>query len=73
MVARQREDLIFEEATEEQQLRALDNVAQRLLHISGEEFQRRWKAGDYKDLANTPAARRIIHVSMFLPDVRTDT
>ena len=73
MVARHGDNLAIEEATVEQQLEALDNVAQRLLHISGEEFQRRWHAGEYKDLADTPAGRRVIHVSMLLPDVRTDT
>ena len=68
MVARQNEDLVIEEATEEQQLEALDNVAQRLLKMSGEEFLQRWNAGEFLNMPDTARARKVAHVSLLLPD-----
>jgi len=43
---------------------ALDQEAQELLNISGEEFARRWHAGQYTDSDDA----RVTQVAMLLPD-----
>jgi hypothetical protein len=44
-----------------------DREAQRLLGISGEEFVRRWDAGEYKDTPDTPEGRQVMRVEFLLP------
>ena len=44
--------------------RMLDEEAQRYLHISGEEFIRRWDAGEYQTDGDRPD---VIRVAMLLP------
>ena len=54
------------ETTHEEGLAMLDRRAQRRLGISGAEFLRRWKAGDY---AANPDQPGVIDVAMLLPFV----
>lgn len=45
----------------------LEATAQRYLHISGEEFLRRWDAGEYQNPDNGSGVMR---VAMLIPMVR---
>ena len=54
------------EVTEEEGWAILDRAARRYLGISGEEFVRRWKAGEYPDPDGTP----VLRVAMLLPFAR---
>ncbi len=51
------------ELDEQELYGVLDKEARRLLHISGEEFVRRWKAGDYRDDSDP----HVTHVAMLVP------
>jgi hypothetical protein len=45
-----------------------DRQVQRLMHgMSGEEFLRRWNAGEYADDADKPGNRHIIRLAMMIP------
>ena len=44
--------------------RVLDAQARRYLHMSGREFVRRWKAGEFKGRADRP---EVMRVAMLLP------
>ena len=44
-----------------------DAKARELLDISGEEFVRRWNAGEYDEIADDPAHSDIMYLAMFLP------
>ena len=44
-----------------------DAKARELLGISGDEFVRRWNAGDYDEIADDPAHSDIMYLAMFLP------
>ena len=46
-----------------------DAKAQELLGISGDEFARRWNAGDYDETADEPPFD-IMYLAMFLPPDR---
>jgi hypothetical protein len=41
--------------------------ARRLLGISGDEFVRRWEAGDYRDLPDMPEAWKAMRVAFQIP------
>ncbi|MGH2354967.1 MAG: hypothetical protein ACRDI2_24550 [Chloroflexota bacterium] len=55
------------EATPEDGLAMLDRRARRYLGISGEEFLRRWRAGDY---AADPDQTGVMEVATLLPFVQ---
>lgn len=44
-----------------------DALTQELLGISGEEFIRRWDAGEYADVADDQSNEHIIMIAGFLP------
>lgn len=45
-----------------------DRQVRRLMHgMSGEEFARRWKAGEYAEDADKPGNRHIIRLAMMIP------
>jgi hypothetical protein len=44
-----------------------DRQAQRELGISGEEFLRRWDAGLYRPIPDTPEGRKIGRLVMLMP------
>lgn len=46
-----------------------DRRARMELGISGEEFVRRWDAGEYTPVPDTPEGRKIARLSMMLPIV----
>jgi hypothetical protein len=50
-----------------------DREARRLLGIDGEEFLRRWNAGEYRDLPESPAARKAMRVAFLIPFVRSES
>ncbi len=52
------------ELTEEEMLESLDVEARKLLGMSGEEFARKWRAGELRDHADP----QVIQVAMLLPD-----
>ncbi|MDQ3702735.1 MAG: hypothetical protein M3442_17695 [Chloroflexota bacterium] len=52
------------EVTREEGLAIIDRQARRYLNMSGEEFARRWRAGEFKDDPDQPG---MMHVVMLLP------
>ena len=66
MATRHREELVVEEATPSEQEIALDTAARRFLNMTGEEFRRRWDAGEYRNATDTPFGRKVAHVSLLL-------
>ena len=44
-----------------------DAKAQELMGIGGDEFIRRWNAGDYDAIADDPAHSDIMYLALFLP------
>lgn len=61
-------DTPAEELTQEEAEHLLDEQAQRYLGMSGEEFQRAWKAGEF-DAVDRP---KVLRVAMLLPLVSSD-
>ena len=58
-------------ATAEEGRALFDAQARQLLNISGEEFLRRWDAGEYQDVADTPGQRHITRLAMLILFGRT--
>jgi hypothetical protein len=56
--------------TPEQSLEEFDRRARRLMNISGEEFVRRWEAGEFRDRLDHPEHPEILELVMLLPLVR---
>lgn len=54
----------------EESLAMFDREAQHRLGITGEEFLRRWDAGEYRDIPDTPEGWRVMDVVFLLPFVR---
>jgi hypothetical protein len=51
----------------EEGLALFDRHARRELGISGEEFLRRWDAGLYRPIPDTPEGRKIARLVMSMP------
>ena len=49
-----------------------ERQAQRLLNMSGEQFLRKWEAGEFRELPDTPEARRVMRVAYLIPFGRQD-
>ena len=49
-----------------------EREARRLLGLSGKEFLRRWEAGEYRDLPETPETRKLMRVAFLIPFGRPD-
>ncbi len=60
------------ELTPEEARAVFDRKARRLLGISGEEFVRRWEAGEYCGDEETDEARLTNRLVMSLPLVKSD-
>ncbi len=50
-----------------------DAEARHWAGISGEEFLRRWDAGDYRNIPDTPEGRRIMDVVFLIPFGRQES
>lgn len=48
-----------------------EREAQRLLGMSGEEFLRRWDAGEYRDQPETPELRNVMRVAFLISFARS--
>jgi len=59
--------------SEEESKRLFDSTARYLLGISGDEFLRRYEAGEFDEIEDTPDGRRVEFVRMLLPFVRVCT
>jgi hypothetical protein len=46
---------------------AFDDLAQKLMQMSGAEFIRRWDAGEFTDIADDPDHPEIMRLAMLLP------
>ena len=58
--------------TQKQKLHIFDQAAERALQMSGEEFLRRWDAGEFQPLIDQPEHHsKIMSVAMLLPLVRS--
>jgi hypothetical protein len=53
--------------------RLFDYQARKLLGISGEEFLRKWDAGEYRDVADAPEQRHIMRLAMLIPFGRQES
>jgi hypothetical protein len=53
--------------TPEESRELFDRKARARLGISGPEFIRRWDAGEYRNLPETPESRAIMFVAALLP------
>jgi hypothetical protein len=58
--------------SDEEAQREFDELARTLMHMSGDEFLRRWDAGEYRDIGDTPGNRHIVLLAGFIPLVRPD-
>lgn len=56
--------------TEEEGAALFDREARKALGISGEEFLRRWDAGEIPPVPDTPEGRPLGNLVMMLPFVR---
>ena len=50
-----------------------EREARRLLGIGGDEFLRRWDAGDYRELPESPTSRNVMRVAFLIPLVRQES
>ncbi len=44
-----------------------DRQARRLLGLSGTEFLKRWDAGLYRDVEDTPEGRKVGYLALLIP------
>lgn len=44
-----------------------DDQARHLMGLSGAEFLRRWEAGEYADIVDTPGHLHITHLAVLMP------
>lgn len=49
-----------------------DREARHWAGISGEEFLRRWDAGEYQNIPDTPEGRRVMSVIYLIPFARQE-
>ncbi len=47
-----------------------DEQARALVGLSGEEFLRRWDAGEYAEVADDPAHADVMYLAMLIPSGR---
>ena len=57
-------------ATPDEARALFDRRARKLLDISGEEFLRRWDAGAYRPVQDTPEGRNVGQLVMMMPFAR---
>ena len=53
--------------TDEEAHAAFEEEARRVMGMSGEEFIRRWDAGEYDEIADSAGYRHIMHLAMLIP------
>lgn len=58
------------EVTEEEGRRIFDEAAREWLSISGEEFLRRYDAGEYANLVESEDNRRVVDLALLIPFAR---
>jgi hypothetical protein len=51
----------------EEARRFFDEQARALVGLSGDEFLRRWDAGEYADVADDPAHAQMMYLAMLIP------
>lgn len=59
--------------TPEQGRRLFDEAVQQMIGISGEEFIRRWEAGEYWGIADEPGRRHIGYLIGLIPLARIES
>lgn len=59
--------------TPEQGRRLFDEAVRREMGISGEEFIRRWEAGEYWGIADQSGNRHIVRLIMMIPLARIES
>jgi len=59
-------------ATPEEGRELFDEQARKLMGMSGEEFIRRWDAGEYDEIFDTPGHRHILHLAFLIPFARQE-
>lgn len=50
-----------------------ERESRRLLGIGGDEFLRRWSAGEYAEVPETPETRKVMRVAFLIPFVQQDS
>ena len=59
--------------TPEEAQALFDRRARALLHITGDEFLRRWDAGDYRPVPDNAEGRKVGELVMMMPFARRTT
>lgn len=62
-----RPDVTLQWATREEGRRLFDAQARKLMHMSGDEFLRRWDAGEFAAIADDPDHPEIMRLAMLIP------
>jgi hypothetical protein len=57
----------------EQAVALFDGEARRLAGMSGDAFLKKWDAGEFRDLGDTPEGRKIAYLAMLVPFGRQDS
>ena len=52
--------------TSEESCAMFDDAVRELMHMSGEEFTRRWNAGEYAEIVDKAEYRHILHLGSFV-------
>ena len=63
----------IQEVTPEEGRAIFDEQARRLMGMSGEEFLRRWDAGEFREITKGPEHGKLIRLVMLIPFGRQDT
>ena len=58
--------------TDEESRALFDQEARRVMGISGEEFLRRYDAGEFDAVVDDPDHREVLHLAMLIPFARQD-
>lgn len=66
-------DQVLNILTPEEAYELFDRKVRRLIHMSGEEFMRRWDAGEFAEIADTPGNLYIMRLALMIPRVAVRT
>ena len=56
-------------ATPEESYALFDEAVRKLMNMSADEFIRRWKAGEYDEIADKAGHRHIMYLGGFIPSL----
>lgn len=65
-------DIPVRYTTPEEGRALFDEQARKVMGMSGEEFLRRWDAGEYDEIADAPGYRHIMRLASLIPFARQE-